>query len=58
MFYAFSYTPDDEDLEATPYKLDLPLTAGVIHQVDVLFQNSCAHKEYVQTQEDFIEIFN
>ena len=48
MFYAFSYTPVNSDPVPAAYKLDLPLTTGVIHQVDVLFQNGCAHKEYVQ----------
>jgi hypothetical protein len=48
MFYIFSHTPDAGDAVATPKKLKLDLTAGVIHQVDVLFQNGCNHKEFVQ----------
>lgn len=48
MFYIFSHTPDAGDAEATPHKLTMDLTAGVIHQVDILFQNGCAHKEFVQ----------
>lgn len=48
MFYAFSYTPVITDTEALPHVLDLPLTAGVIHQVDVLFQSGCSHKTFVQ----------
>lgn len=48
MFYAFSYTPSAADTEAAPHELEMKLTAGVIHQVDVLFQNGCAHEEFVQ----------
>jgi len=48
MFYAFSYTPDADDTEDDPHIIDLHLTTGVIHQVDVLFQSGCAHKIFVQ----------
>ncbi len=48
MFYIFSYTPDGDDVESDPHILDMKLTSGIIHQVDVLFQNGCAHAEFVQ----------
>jgi len=48
MFFVFSYTPSASDTEASPYVLDLDLTAGVIHQVDVLFQSGCNHEEFVR----------
>jgi len=48
MFYAFAYTVTESDLVTAKYKLDINLTAGVIHQVDVLFQKDCAHKINVQ----------
>lgn len=48
MFYAFSHTPDADDTEAEPHVLDLHLTAGIVHQVDVLFQSGCAHTHFVQ----------
>lgn len=48
MFYTFSYTPDTGDTEASPHKMDLKLSAGVIHQVDILFQDECYHEEFVQ----------
>ena len=51
MFYAFSYKPGAAIAEANAYVLDLQLTAGVIHQVDVLFQSGCNH-------ETFVRIFN
>lgn len=50
MFYVFSYTPDGDDSEAAPYELKMPLAAGVIHQVDVLFQDGCQHKTFVQIE--------
>lgn len=48
MFYVFSYTPTADDTKADPHVLKMKLTAGVIHQVDVLFQDGCNHKEFVQ----------
>ena len=48
MFYVFSRIPEVTDTKADPFKFDLQLTAGVIHQVDVLFQNGCNHEEFVQ----------
>lgn len=44
MFYAFPHTANKTDAGYTyPYDLKLDLTAGVIHQVDVLFQDGCNH---------------
>ena len=48
MFYAFSYTPVITDTLADPHVLDLQMTAGVIHQVDVLFQSGCSHQIFVR----------
>jgi hypothetical protein len=48
MFYVFSYTPLITDTLASPKVVDIPLTTGVIHQVDVLFQDGCKHKTFVQ----------
>lgn len=48
MFYAFPYTVDGSETEAAPYELPMQLTAGVIHQVDVLFQDGCNHEVFVQ----------
>lgn len=48
MFYVFDQvitTSDDEDAKI---RLDLDLTVGVIHQVDVLFQDGCDHEAHVQ----------
>jgi len=54
MFYTFSYTPAADDTEASPHELKMKLTAGVIHQVDILFQDGCNHEEFVQV---FLEDF-
>lgn len=48
MFYAFSYTPTEDFSEAAPHVVHIPLTAGIIHQVDVLFQSGCGHEVFVQ----------
>ncbi|GAH68823.1 unnamed protein product, partial [marine sediment metagenome] len=48
MFYAFAYTVKKEDLVTAKYRLDMDLSAGIIHQVDVLFQKGCAHEINVQ----------
>ncbi|MBW2672662.1 MAG: hypothetical protein JRD89_04490 [Deltaproteobacteria bacterium] len=48
MFYVFDYTLTASDLVTSKKRLDMELTAGVIHQVDVLFQKDAAHKNLVQ----------
>jgi hypothetical protein len=48
MFYTFSYTPTADDTEGSPHELKMSLCGGVIHQVDVLFQNGCNHEQFVQ----------
>jgi len=35
----------------------MDLTAGVIHQVDILFQNGCNHKELVQVFNGSVQIW-
>jgi len=48
MFYAFTHTIVKADQITAKKRLDLKLTAGVIHQVDVLFQDGCNHEANVQ----------
>lgn len=48
MFYIFDYTLSASDLVTAKKRIDVELTAGVIHQVDVLFQKDAAHKNHVQ----------
>lgn len=48
MFYVFSHTPVITNTAANPKIIEIELTAGVIHQVDVLFQDGCKHQEFVQ----------
>lgn len=48
MFYVFSKTPVVENTKADPFKLEMKLSAGVIHQVDILFQDGANHEEFVQ----------
>lgn len=48
MFYVFSYTPDATLTEASAHEFEMKLTGGIIHQVDVLFQDGCDHNHHVQ----------
>jgi hypothetical protein len=48
MFYAFNHTITTADIITAKKELALQLTAGVIHQVDVLFQDGCDHEVNVQ----------
>jgi len=57
MFYVFSHTPDAGDTEASPHELKMQLTAGIIHQVDVLFQEDCKHEEFVQIFDDNLQVW-
>ena len=57
MFYAFSYTPNAGDTEANPHDLKMQLTAGVVHQVDVLFQSGCNHEEFVRINDDNFQLW-
>jgi len=57
MFYTFSHTPVITNTAVNPYKMEMQLTAGVIHQVDVLFQNGCGHEEFVQIFNDNVQLW-
>jgi len=57
MFYTFSYTPTAADTKANPHELKMQLAAGVIHQVDVLFQDGCKHEEFVQVFLDDLQLW-
>jgi len=48
MFYVFDQGITTSDIVTNKIRLDLDLTAGVIHQVDVLFQDGCNHAAEVQ----------
>lgn len=57
MFYVYAYTPSAADTKENPHKLEMKLTAGIIHQVDVLFQEGCKHNEFVQIFSDNMQIW-
>jgi len=48
MFYVFDQPITTGDIDTDKIRLPLPLTAGIIHQVDVLFQDGCNHAAEVQ----------
>lgn len=57
MFYTFAYTPSAADTEDSPHELSMKLTAGVIHQVDILFQDGCDHEIFVQVYDDNFQLW-
>jgi len=57
MFYVFAYTPNASDTKANPHNIEMQLTAGIIHQVDVLFQEDCKHEEFVQIFSDNMQVW-
>jgi len=48
MFYTFPWQLLIGNVLATPKRLDMELSAGIIHQVDILFQKDAAHKNLVK----------
>lgn len=48
MFYAFNYTLTTGDIVTAPHRIDMKLSAGIVHQVDILFEDGCNHKAGVQ----------
>jgi len=48
VFYVFDQPITTGDIDTNKIRLPMDLTAGVIHQVDVLFQNGCDHQAHVQ----------
>lgn len=57
MFYAFSYLPTATIAEADAYELTLNLTPGIIHQVDVLFQDGCNHETFIQVFDGVFQLW-
>jgi hypothetical protein len=57
MFYVFSYTPSATDTAANPHVMDLHLTAGIIHQVDILFQSGCNHQTFIQIFDGNLQVW-
>ena len=48
MFYVFHYDVQAADLASAKHPLDMVLTAGVIHQVDIMFEDGCNYDVAVQ----------
>lgn len=57
MFYVFTCTPTADNSEDTPETFKLQLTAGIIHQVDVLFQAGCDHQQFIQLYDDAYQVW-
>ena len=48
MFYSYELAVAAGNIESNKKEVDMELTAGVIHQVDVLFPDTCDHNIRVQ----------
>ena len=48
MFYAYLLEPTNGFANDTVWEIQMKLAAGIIHQVDVLFQVDCDHLQFVQ----------
>jgi len=57
MFYVFSHTLTAADTEASPKEIKMQMTAGIIHQVDVLFQEGCLHEVFAQIFDDNVQVW-
>lgn len=57
MFYTFSHTVTTADISTAKKEVALPMSAGVIHQVDVLFQDGCDHEVKVQIYHASVQLW-
>ena len=57
MFYVFPQQITTADDSASKIKLPMDLTAGVIHQVDVIFQDGCNHAANVQIRQGNFQLW-
>ena len=48
MFYSFKHTVLATEIVTAKAEVEIKLSAGVIHQVDILFQDGCNHEANVQ----------
>lgn len=48
MFYAWPIVVAADNLEANKAVIEMPMSAGVIHQVDIMFPDTCDHDIRVQ----------
>lgn len=48
MFYSWPIVVAVANKENSPAKIDMPMSSGVIHQVDILFPDTCDHDIRVQ----------
>ena len=48
MFHVYAHTLTASDTEASPKEINMRLSQGIIHQVDILFQDGCNGVNKVQ----------
>ncbi len=48
MFYSWPVTVTTENVESNKSKVSMPMSSGVIHQIDIAFPDNCDHDVRVQ----------
>ena len=48
MFYAWPIVVAAENVESNKATIDMPMSSGIIHQVDIMFPDTCDHDIRVQ----------
>ena len=56
MYYSFSYTPTILDTQDSPHKLDMPMQAGVIHQVDIIIPDGANSQVFITVNNDIQQL--
>lgn len=48
MFYAFHYDVQAADLVDAKHEMDMTIAGGIIHQIDIMFEDGCNYNVAVQ----------
>ena len=57
MFYVFPYKTVGAIVEADAVDVPMLMTPGIIHQVDILFQDECNHELFLQIWDDLFQVW-
>jgi len=57
MFYSWPIVVGASNVESNKSKIDMPMSAGIIHQVDIMFPDTCDHDIRVQIFEASFQLW-
>jgi len=57
MIYSFAISTPANTPKATPVETNLKLTAGIIHQIDILFPTGCAGLAYIAINDGLHQVW-